>query len=159
MTFNKLISSITSSIKKIATPKVIQGKLQLEGASFNCISIPIDCIKLYLFCVTQDYQFTTFISIPNTGVLKIIPSSLISYNNKCNNKRTPHVAFALYTKYIRLTRFGWGFMISCKLVIMVWSNSSLPVDSIDAASLEVKNNIKYTGRLEPSPKMWKFSSL
>ena len=120
--------------------KVIQEKLKSERASFNYLSIPIACFKLYLFCVTQDYEFPTVISIQNTSVLKIIPSSLSSCGNECTNKIIRQVGFALYRKYIRLARLGCGFMISCKFVILVWSNSSLPVDSIDAALLENKND-------------------
>ena len=95
-------------------------------------------LNYYLFCVIQDYLFTTVISIQNTSVLKIIPSSLSSYGNECANKIIRHVGFALYTKYIRLARFGCGFMISCKFVSLVSSNSSLPLDSTDAASLKLK---------------------
>ena len=66
-----------------------------------------------------------------------------------------HVAFALYTKCIRLARFGCGFMISCKFEILVWSNSSLPVDSTDAASLEVTKIKTKQGNWE----IWKFGSI
>ena len=97
-------------------------------------------LNYYQFCVIQDYLFTTVISIQNTSVLKIIPSSLSWYGNECTNKIIRHVRFALYTKYIRLARFGCGFMVSCKFVMLVSSNSSLPVDTTDAASLEVKND-------------------
>ena len=99
--------------------KVIQEKLKSERASFNYLSIPIACFKLYLFCVTHDYDFPTVISIQNTSVLKIIPSSLSSCGNECTNKIIRQVGFALYRKYIRLARLGCGFMISCKFVILV----------------------------------------
>ena len=66
-----------------------------------------------------------------------------------------HVAFALYTKYIQLARFGCGFMISCKFEILVWSNSSLPFDTTDAASLEVKKIKTKQGNWET----WKFGSI
>lgn len=76
--------------------KVIQEKLKSERASFNYLSIPIACFNLYILCVTQDFEFTTVISIQNISVSKIIPSSLSSYgNNECANKIIGHVGFAL----------------------------------------------------------------
>ena len=46
-------------------------------------------------------------------------------------------------------------MISCKFEILVWSNSSLPVDSTDAASLEVKKIKNKQGNW----KIYKFGSI
>ena len=46
-------------------------------------------------------------------------------------------------------------MISCKFEILVWSNSSLPVDSTDAAPLEVKKIKTKQGNWE----IWKFGSI
>ena len=97
--------------------------------------LPIFLLTAYILC---NFQFKTLIItlIQNNNFFKIIPPALTVHDHKINNKVTHHIASALYTKYIRLTRFGCGFIMSWKFKILPWSKSSFPVDPIDAASLE-----------------------
>ena len=73
--------------------------------------LPSFFLTAYILCNLQ-LKTLTITSIQNNSFFKIIPPALTVHSHKINNEITHHIVSALYKKYIRLARFGCGFMMS-----------------------------------------------